>query len=169
MAFRPHYFAFLFSALGLGVLIVANIGVTFNTTILPRIYLINAVQSNTKSSIRYGLYNSCLYTNDIQISCTSSMPVYDLGSIASIIGFLCGGVSLALTIFTYQILFNRLESQIPGLTHYWGPSLYLISAGCGCLLISFAFYTGSCMQRKEPVVENTEHYYGYPYNTKGQY
>ncbi|KAI9031768.1 hypothetical protein CLU79DRAFT_730025 [Phycomyces nitens] len=235
MFLQPHSAAVLFSTLALGALLVANLGTTFNSTILPDIYFARLDQSTTSSSVRYGLYNSCLYVDGARSGCldpklgyaldssqisimnsgssgnltdstilaqledistlhkfnifimpatilafvsiivgglvhnqreTNNKPI--IGTVVSLIAALCCSAGLALVIVSYSSLFNGL-SKTAGLSLHWGPSIYLVSAGCGCLLITFGFFVASSLQRREKRAPEPVHYYDYNYEHKNMY
>ncbi|ORX42796.1 hypothetical protein DM01DRAFT_1340975 [Hesseltinella vesiculosa] len=66
-----HMTGLLFTVTAVVLLIFVNLGVTFNSTILPKIYL---VQANFETMyIRFGPYNACLY-NGAQQTCTKPSP-----------------------------------------------------------------------------------------------
>ncbi|KAL0081061.1 hypothetical protein J3Q64DRAFT_1756374 [Phycomyces blakesleeanus] len=247
MFLQPHSAAVLFSTLALAVFLVSNLGTTFNSTILPDVYFARLDQSTTGASIRYGLYNSCLYLNGSRSQCidpkfgftldsnqisvmnsvssgnltdpnpnpnsnsnilaeledlasihkfsifimpatilafvsiivaglvhnqreTNNKPI--VGTVVSLIGFLCGGAGLALVIVCYSILFNGLKKTAglsEALSLHWGPSIYLVGAGCGCMLIAFGFFVASSLQRRQKQVPEPIHYYDYNYEHKNMY
>lgn len=77
-----RFIGFIASVCSLVLLLLANIGTTFSTSVLNKIYLVEIKQSMTGRSIRYGVYNSCLYYKDMDQphSCTSKTPAYSFGS-----------------------------------------------------------------------------------------
>lgn len=74
-----HFIAFVLSICSLVLLLLANIGTTFSSSVLNKLYLVEISESVTGRSIRYGVYNSCLYyknATDAAQSCTSKAPAY---------------------------------------------------------------------------------------------
>jgi hypothetical protein len=59
--------------------VFTNIGTTFTSTFLPKLFLVEAVSSSTGKSVRYGVYNSCLFQGDALQSCTKAAIGYNNG------------------------------------------------------------------------------------------
>lgn len=59
-----------------------------------------------------------------------------VGAFTSLIGFLTGAAGLALTIATFWKGMEYLEGRVEGLSHQWGPAVYLVGVGCACSLIT---------------------------------
>lgn len=76
-----HFISFLFSVASMVLLIMTNIGTTFTSSSLNKVYLVELKDSATSRSIRYGVYNSCIYYNSSSTpqSCISSAPAYSFG------------------------------------------------------------------------------------------
>ncbi|KAI8997093.1 hypothetical protein BDB01DRAFT_18801 [Pilobolus umbonatus] len=72
--------AAIFAVCSFVLLLLANLGTTFDSTFLPELYLVKFSQSINDRSIRYGVYNSCLYYGGKLNSCTSKTPAYLLSS-----------------------------------------------------------------------------------------
>ncbi|KAI8352512.1 hypothetical protein BD560DRAFT_357972 [Blakeslea trispora] len=227
--------ALLFSACSLTALLIANLGIAFQSSFLPEIYLVRINQAQTGRSIRYGIYTSCLYDNSsIQISCTPKVPGYSfdvnqlaelygistsdsvalqaintmqnipelaifkgivlimpavilsfvafactlfirryrnsnaipfISIFASLFSFLSGAVGLALAIVTFWKGLSVVEKNIPGLSHQWGISIYLVGAGLGCILMAFisSLFT-LCSYRSDK--ENRRTIYMYDFDGK---
>ncbi|KAI9254654.1 hypothetical protein BY458DRAFT_589377 [Sporodiniella umbellata] len=72
------------------LLILANVGTTFSSSALNRLYFVELKDATTLRSIRYGAYNSCLYynTSSSPQSCTPSLPAYsfDVNQFAALLG-----------------------------------------------------------------------------------
>ncbi|RCH84330.1 Diphthamide biosynthesis protein 1 [Rhizopus azygosporus] len=81
-----------------------NIGTTFSTSVLNKIYLVEIKQSMTGRSIRYGVYNSCLYYKNMDQphSCTSKTPAYsfDAGQFVAVNGV--DDVNITTTLSNYS-------------------------------------------------------------------
>lgn len=74
-----HFIALIFSVCSFVLLLIANLGTTFDSTFLPDIYLVKVNQAVNGRSIRYGVYNSCLYYKEdtkTPHSCTKKLPGY---------------------------------------------------------------------------------------------
>ncbi|KAJ2957810.1 hypothetical protein NQZ79_g6508 [Umbelopsis isabellina] len=56
--------------------IFTNIGTTFTSTFLPKLYFVQALSASTGQSIRYGVYNSCLFKGESLQSCTKTAIGY---------------------------------------------------------------------------------------------
>lgn len=80
-----HFIALTFSVCSLVLLLIANLGTTFQSTFLPSIHLVQVNEAVTGRSIRYGVYNSCLYYNGSTVahSCTKATPGYAFGKIVT--------------------------------------------------------------------------------------
>lgn len=77
-----HFISFLFSAISIVLFILANIGTTFSSSTLNKIYLVQVQHATTGRSIRYGVYSSCLYYNtSMPQTCTSNVPAYSFGKL----------------------------------------------------------------------------------------
>ncbi|KAG1462129.1 hypothetical protein G6F46_001835 [Rhizopus delemar] len=197
-----------------------NIGTTFSSSVLNKLYLVEISESVTGRSIRYGVYNSCLYyknATDAAQSCTSKAPAYSfntsqfaivcgadssnssmvstyssvvssttfatlfklivlimpavilafvsfcctlllrkgrrnnviplIGTFTSLLSFLVGAAGLALVIVTFWKGLDILETRIEGLSHHWGPSIYMVGIGIGCILGTFICFMISLFTR----------------------
>lgn len=74
-----HFIALIFSVCSFVLLLIANLGTTFDSTFLPDIYLVKVNQAVNGRSIRYGVYSSCLYYQEktkTPHSCTKKLPGY---------------------------------------------------------------------------------------------
>ena len=76
-----HFIALIFSICSFVLLLIANLGTTFNSTFLPKMHLVQINQAVTGRYIRYGVYNSCIYMNGSTLpeSCTLKVPAYLFG------------------------------------------------------------------------------------------
>ncbi|KAI7876134.1 uncharacterized protein EV154DRAFT_569286 [Mucor mucedo] len=63
-----------------------------------------------------------------------------IGTFTSLFGFFAGGAGLALTIVTFWKGLEKLEPRVEGLSHQWGPSIYLVGVGSGCALFAFVCF-----------------------------
>lgn len=80
---RSHYIALLFSLFALVLWIFSNLGTTISSTVLAETFVVQAIQTKTGQSIRYGIYNSCIYSNKSQIaSCSPSSFGYQIGNLS---------------------------------------------------------------------------------------
>ncbi|KAI8973607.1 hypothetical protein BDF20DRAFT_883242 [Mycotypha africana] len=195
------------------LLLLVNLGTTFDSSFLPKIYLIKVNESVTHHYITYGIYDSCLYNNtqDAQtlVSCTPKAPGYSfdarqfaelcganmddetsikiytdildrinlkifqtavlilpalifavialvctlilrqyrqntltpwIGAFSSLLGFFSGAAGLALIMATFWKGLDLLEQRIEGLSHQWGPSIYLTGMGLACLILSLVCF-----------------------------
>lgn len=77
-----HLITLIFTISSFVLLLIANLGTTFQSTFLPNIYLVQVNEAVTGRYIRYGVYNSCLYYADSKVahSCTKKLPGYSLGN-----------------------------------------------------------------------------------------
>ncbi|KAI9486346.1 MAG: hypothetical protein EXX96DRAFT_40138 [Benjaminiella poitrasii] len=232
MAF--HFVALIFSICSFILLLIANLGTTFDSTFLPQIYLVKIDESITGRSIRFGVYNSCLYYNATTTphSCTTKMPAYSfdaeqfaefcgadmsnstmvktytdvvsktnlttfrgivlimpavilifislcctflirsfqrnniipfIGTFSSLFGFFAGAAGLALSIVTFWKGLDILERRIVGISHQWGPTIYLVGIGSGCILIALVCFVINLFSYKSDKRE-TLHLYDYDSN-----
>lgn len=78
---RSHYFALLFALFALVLLIFANLGITNTSSFLPKIFIVQASQTKTNQSIRYGFYRSCIFKGDSDQpdTCNDSNLLYTFG------------------------------------------------------------------------------------------
>lgn len=202
-----HFIAFVLSICSVVLLLLANIGTTFPSSVLNKFYLVELTESVTGRSIRYGVYSSCLYYSNSTQSCTSKEFAYSfdtsqfaiacgadstnssmvseyanvvsssvfntlfkfivlimpsavlafvslcftsilrkgrknnviplVGAFVSLLSFFTGAAGLALVIATFWKGLDLLESRIEGLSHQWGPSIYMVGIGIGCILGTF--------------------------------
>ncbi|KAI8582894.1 hypothetical protein K450DRAFT_225333 [Umbelopsis ramanniana AG] len=72
----PQIFGVLAALFAVLLLVFTNIGTTFTSTFLPKLFLVEASSSSTGKSIRYGVYNSCLFQGDSLQSCTKAAIGY---------------------------------------------------------------------------------------------
>lgn len=81
-----HFVALIFSVSSFVLLLIANLGTTFDSTFLPNIHLVQINQAINNRHIRYGVYNSCLYYPDSKTphSCTKKLPTYPFGNYRSL-------------------------------------------------------------------------------------
>lgn len=85
-----------------------------------------------------------------------------VGTFTSLFGFLAGGAGLALTIVTFWKGFATLEQRVEGLSHQWGPSIYLVGVGSGCVLFAFICFVISLFSHSsESYKRETFHLYDY--------
>ncbi|KAI8640120.1 SUR7/PalI family-domain-containing protein [Parasitella parasitica] len=232
MAF--HFAALILSICSFVLLLIANIGTTFESTFLPQIYLARIDQAVNGRSIRYGVYNSCLYYKEdtkSPHSCSTKSPGYSfdttqfadacgadltnstmvqvyadvvkdaqlvtfkgivlimpsailaffalvcsllirrlrnnniipfIGIFSSLFAFFAGAAGLALTIATFWKGLATLEERVEGLSHQWGPAIYLVGISSGCILITlvcfvislFAYKTESYGREKFDLYDN---------------
>ncbi|CAO3599303.1 unnamed protein product [Absidia cylindrospora] len=66
-----HMLGLFFSAAGLILLIFVNIGITFQSSFLPNVYLVEASFSTVQ--LRFGPYNACVINGD-KSTCTQPTP-----------------------------------------------------------------------------------------------
>ncbi|RCH81007.1 hypothetical protein CU098_004585 [Rhizopus stolonifer] len=78
----------------------------------------------------------------------SSNAIPFIGIFASLLSFLTGAAGLALVIVTFWKGLNVLEKNIEGLSHQWGPSIYLVGVGSGCILFTLVCFTISIFSRR---------------------
>lgn len=78
-----HLFTLILTICSFGLLLIANLGTTFDSTFLPSIHLVQVNQAVTGRYIRYGIYNSCVYYKGSKTahSCTKKLPTYAFGKI----------------------------------------------------------------------------------------
>jgi hypothetical protein len=76
----PQIFGVLAALFAVLLLVFTNIGTTFTSTFLPNIYLVEAGSSTTGQSVRYGVYNSCLFHGGSLQSCTMTAIGYSNGT-----------------------------------------------------------------------------------------
>ena len=69
-----HFIAFVLSICSLVLLLLANIGTTFSSSVLNKLYLVEISESVTGRSIRYGVYNSCLYYKNATDTANRALP-----------------------------------------------------------------------------------------------
>lgn len=103
-----HFVALLFSICSLVLLLIANLGTTFNSTFLPQMYLVQVNEAVTGRYIRYGVYSSCLFYSDSSTahSCTNKMPGYKFD--ANQFAELCGADSSnSSSASTYTDILNK--------------------------------------------------------------
>jgi hypothetical protein len=77
----------------------------------------------------------------------SSNTIPFLGTFFSLVGFFCGAAGLVLIIVTFWKGLDALKKLIDGLSYQWGPSIYIIGIGTGCLLISLICFVISLFSR----------------------
>jgi hypothetical protein len=77
-----HFIALIFAVCSFVLLLIANLGTTFQSTFLPSIHLVQINEAVTGRYIRYGVYNSCLYYSGSNVahSCTKAVPGYAFGN-----------------------------------------------------------------------------------------
>lgn len=63
-----------------------------------------------------------------------------VGAFTSLTGFLTGAAGLALTIATFWRGMSYLERRVEGLSHQWGPAIYLVGIGSGCILVTLVCF-----------------------------
>lgn len=63
-----------------------------------------------------------------------------VGAFTALFGFFSGAAGLALTIATFWKGLEYLEKAIEGLSHQWGPSIYLVGIGSGCILVTLVCF-----------------------------
>lgn len=82
-----HFIALIFSVCSFVLLLIANLGTTFDSTFLPNMHLVQVNQAVTGRYIRYGVYNSCIYYRESKTarSCTKKVPAYSFGNTLAII------------------------------------------------------------------------------------
>jgi hypothetical protein len=95
----------------------------------------------------------------------SSNVVPFIGTFSSIFGFFAAAAGLALVIVTFWKGLATLERRVEGLSHQWGPAIYLVGIGGGCLLIALvcfviSLFTNSSDNHKR----ETFHLYDYDLN-----
>lgn len=231
-----HFVALIFSVCSFVLLLIANLGTTFDSTFLPNIHLVQINQAINNRHIRYGVYNSCLYYPDSKTahSCTKKLPTYPfdalqfadacgadltnatqvsvfkdvvsdaklttfkgivlimpavvfsfialactllirrirrnniipfIGTFVSLFSFLTGAAGLALVIVTFWKGLATLERRVEGLSHQWGPAIYLVGIGSGCILITLVCFVISLFSySSESHQKETFHLYDYDLN-----
>lgn len=84
-----QFITLVFTIASFVLLLIANLGTTFESTFLPSIYLIQFNEAVTGRYIRYGVYNSCLYYADSKVahSCTDKIPGYSFGKSVFILAY----------------------------------------------------------------------------------
>jgi hypothetical protein len=82
----PQMFGVLAALLAVLLHVFTNIGTTFTSTFLPKIFLVEAGSSSTGQSVRFGVYNSCLFHGDALQSCTKPAIGYSNGKAHKNIG-----------------------------------------------------------------------------------
>lgn len=70
-----------------------------------------------------------------------------IGTFTSLLSFLVGAAGLALVIVTFWKGLDILETRIEGLSHHWGPSIYMVGIGIGCILGTFICFMISLFTR----------------------
>lgn len=63
-----------------------------------------------------------------------------IGAFTSLFGFFTGAAGLALTLATFWKGLEYLEQAIEGLSHQWGPAIYLVGIGSGCILVTLVCF-----------------------------
>ncbi|KAI9264604.1 hypothetical protein EDC94DRAFT_647598 [Helicostylum pulchrum] len=230
-----HFITLIFTICSFVLLLIANLGTTFDSTFLPSIHLVQVNQAVTGRYIRYGVYSSCLYYTDSKKphSCTKTAPSYAfdsiqfadacgadltntttvkvftdvvsdsklttfkaivlimpavilsfialacalfirrarssnvipfIGTFASLFAFFTGGAGLAIVIVTFWKGFSTLEKRVEGLSHTWGPSIYLVGVGAGCAIVVFVCFVVSLFSDSDKDKRETFHLYDYDLN-----
>ncbi|KAI9277537.1 hypothetical protein BY458DRAFT_432900, partial [Sporodiniella umbellata] len=77
---------------------------------------------------------------------SSAIPL--LGTFVSLLSFFSGAAGLALLIVTFWKGLAVLENRVEGLTHQWGPSVYLVGVGIGCILGAFICFVLSAFGQR---------------------
>lgn len=94
----------------------------------------------------------------------SSNAVPFIGTFSSIFGFFTGAAGLALVIVTFWKGLATLEHRIEGLSHQWGPAIYLVGIGSGCILIALVCFVITLFTSSESHKRETFHLYDYDLN-----
>ncbi len=88
-----------------------------------------------------------------------------LGTFASLFSFFTGAAGLALVIVTFWKGLEVLEKRVEGLSHQWGPAIYLVGIGSGCVLITLVCFVISLFSySSENHKRETFHLYDYDLN-----
>lgn len=89
-----------------------------------------------------------------------------IGAFGSLFSFFAGAAGLALVIVTFWKGLATLEHRVEGLSHHWGPAIYLVGIGSGCILISLVCFVISMFSYKsESYKRETFHLYDYDLNS----
>lgn len=88
-----------------------------------------------------------------------------IGTFSSLFAFFTGAAGLALVIVTFWKGLATLEKAVEGLSHQWGPAIYLVGIGSGCILITLVCFVISLFTYKsESYKRETFHLYDYDMN-----
>lgn len=88
-----------------------------------------------------------------------------IGTFSSLFAFFTGAAGLALVIVTFWKGLATLERRVEGLSHQWGPAIYLVGIGSGCILITLVCFVISLFTYKsESYKRETFHLYDYDLN-----
>lgn len=88
-----------------------------------------------------------------------------IGTFVSLFSFLTGAAGLALVIVTFWKGLATLEQRVEGLSHQWGPAIYLVGIGSGCILITLVCFVISLFSySSEGHQKETFHLYDYDLN-----
>lgn len=94
----------------------------------------------------------------------SSNVIPFIGTFASLFGFLTGGAGLVIVIFTFWKGLEVLERRVEGLSHQWGPSIYLIGVGIGCIIGAFGCFMVNLFSSSNKERRETFQLYDYDIN-----
>ncbi|OZJ06715.1 hypothetical protein BZG36_00368 [Bifiguratus adelaidae] len=199
---QAYTVAALLCAAALILLVFANCGTTFSTSILQHFYFVRVDHGG--DNILLGLYNSCT-TSGVNAGTTCGKPVflYDgvqdilsfissktsvsstyhtltkfgclvgFAGILTVISFFFGGTTsqantrnisngmgavasviagignlLALALLLYAYWETIAAIQTSGVSHSWGPSLYMVGIAGLFVLIAFGCYMSKCFGRR---------------------
>ena len=88
-----------------------------------------------------------------------------IGTFTSIFSFFTGAAGLALVIVTFWKSLEVLEKRVEGLSHQWGPAIYLVGIGSGCILITLVCFVISLFSyTSDSQKRETFHLYDYDLN-----
>lgn len=129
-----HFISFLFSVASMVLLIMTNIGTTFTSSSLNKVYLVELKDSATSRSIRYGVYNSCIYYNSSSTpqSCISSAPAYSFD--ATQFATLCGASSSKSSTYTELVSSSNVNSLFKSIAIIL-PTTLLAFVAFSCTLL----------------------------------
>ncbi|CAO3599304.1 unnamed protein product [Absidia cylindrospora] len=117
-----HMLGLFFSAAGLILLIFVNIGITFQSSFLPNVYLVEASFSTVQ--LRFGPYNACVINGD-KSTCTQPTPAQGIDYSTYGIDGLTGVDSDALAKLSkaYQLIVLIIPTTVFALISMFGKSI----------------------------------------------
>ncbi|KAG2227374.1 hypothetical protein INT45_004330 [Circinella minor] len=91
-----------------------------------------------------------------------------IGALASLLGCVCGAVSLAFGVIIYRTVFEELAKSMDGIMYYYGPAIYIVGVGCACEIVAFGFFIASCFARRAQHNHSYEFYERHSFSSESQ-